>query len=226
MDVKKKILSLLDGSFTSLDDSSVPTSTIVRKAIRIARLRKDFHNLVWLDWEMADGTEPQARRAILLEAGSHFELKQLKMELSERERLVQSADAKSEEHESAMQQLQDELGRTKGEAAAKSKSQDALESELEMIRTASAEAMDEARCEMEDLKRQLSLRVRAVESEEARTSLRESAIEQLQNDLERVKVEAERKAKSEQALRSELERFKSASATAMEEARSEVEEME
>ena len=56
--------------------------------------------------------------------------------------------------------------------------------------------MEKAREEMEDLKRRLSERARDVENEEARTTLRESAIDQLQSDLERVKTEAQQKSKS------------------------------
>jgi hypothetical protein len=39
---------LVTAALDGLDDPRVPLSTIVRKAIRIARLRRDYKNLLWL----------------------------------------------------------------------------------------------------------------------------------------------------------------------------------
>jgi chromosome segregation ATPase len=154
------------------------------------------------------------------------ELERLRGQLAEREELIRAAESGDSGQAQAIAKLQADLHAREQEAADKARSKDALEQELERMRTLSTEALDDARREVQDLRRQLTARARVVETEEARTSLRETAIDKLQSDLERVKSEALQKARSEQALRAELERFKSASAEAMDQARRDVEELE
>ncbi len=154
------------------------------------------------------------------------ELESLRGQLTEREELMRAAESGNTDQTRGIAKLQADLDRREREAADKARSKEALEQELEKMRTLSAEALEEARREVTDLRRQLTARARVVETEEARTSLRETAIDKLQSDLERIKSEATQKARSEQALRAELERFKSASAEAMDQARREVEELE
>jgi hypothetical protein len=46
------ILNLVNEALNNIDDQNIPLSTIIRKSIHIARLRNDFINLWWLEWEM------------------------------------------------------------------------------------------------------------------------------------------------------------------------------
>jgi hypothetical protein len=72
MQIIDKILSLVTAALESIDDPNIRLSAIIRKAIRIARLRNDFDNLWWLEWEMMEWTDKEARKRIICELAPHY----------------------------------------------------------------------------------------------------------------------------------------------------------
>ena len=75
--MKDRIRQLLDEAFAAIDDGGCLVSTILRKAIRIARLREDWSNVIWLSLELTDAAEPNGQmRAFHMALGAqaaHFE---------------------------------------------------------------------------------------------------------------------------------------------------------
>src|SRR5690606_33401766 len=115
------------------------------------------------------------------------ELESMRKQLAEREESMRAAESGNDDQTRAIEMLQADLEKLERDSAEKARTKDTLEKELEHMRTISAEALEEARKEVTELRRQLAARARVVETEEARTSLRETAIDKLQSDLERVK---------------------------------------
>ncbi|MDP2885954.1 MAG: hypothetical protein Q8P51_13140 [Ignavibacteria bacterium] len=67
-----KILELAHQALNELDTPNRLLSSVIRKCIRIARLRNDFDNLLWLELEMRDFSDKQTKRKILLEIAFHY----------------------------------------------------------------------------------------------------------------------------------------------------------
>ena len=68
------VLKLLD---KALDDSE-KGSVLVQRAARIARLRHDYVNLWWLEWELVNATREEERKFVVKEIIAHFTREQLK----------------------------------------------------------------------------------------------------------------------------------------------------
>jgi hypothetical protein len=67
-----KILELVHQALSEIDDSNRSLSSVIRKCIRIARLRNDFDNLFWLEYEMSAVDDEDTKREILLEIAHHY----------------------------------------------------------------------------------------------------------------------------------------------------------
>lgn len=72
MDTLTTILNLVCDALDSLDDPNAKLSASIRKAIRIARLRNDYDNLWWLEWEMLSWENEEAKRRIAEEIAPHY----------------------------------------------------------------------------------------------------------------------------------------------------------
>jgi len=69
MNTSDYILNLVS---RTLESTSLSVSEAVRQSARIARLRNDYVNLWWLEWEMFDVTDKEQRTRLLHEVISHF----------------------------------------------------------------------------------------------------------------------------------------------------------
>lgn len=78
MDKNEYILKLVNQAFESLEDESTPLSKTVQKCIRIARLRSDFINLWWLDWETIDIVNTKLSNKVIEEISPHLTNEMLK----------------------------------------------------------------------------------------------------------------------------------------------------
>ena len=67
-----RILKLVEEAISALDTGNQKLSVVIRKCIRIARLRNDFTNLLWLEREMIDATNEYERARVLGEIRPHF----------------------------------------------------------------------------------------------------------------------------------------------------------
>jgi len=65
MQLQEHILSLVSHALDALEDNTVPLSATVRKCIRVARLRNDFVNLLWLLWETVNFADQDHRISVL-----------------------------------------------------------------------------------------------------------------------------------------------------------------
>lgn len=72
MNPNEHILKIVIEAFDLLDSDSVPLSKVIQRCIRIARLRNDFLNLWWLEWEMVDVSDKTSPRKILSEIAPHL----------------------------------------------------------------------------------------------------------------------------------------------------------
>jgi hypothetical protein len=85
-------------TLSALDSGEVKLSTVIRKCIRIARLRSDFYNLLWLEREIIDTTNKYERARVLGEISPHFtkeqfsELNKIFVEMWIKERPVLQLD--------------------------------------------------------------------------------------------------------------------------------------
>jgi hypothetical protein len=70
--------SLVAAALEDVDDVNVPVSSLLRKAIRIARLRNDFGSLVWLAMEMRPIGDEDERDRALKEVAPHFRAAELR----------------------------------------------------------------------------------------------------------------------------------------------------
>lgn len=85
--VSDRVLGLLDGAFDGLADGNVPLSEVVARAARIARLRNDFDNLLWLEMEQRPLSTKEAWEEVFEEVAGHYgaaELKVLQAEAAQR----------------------------------------------------------------------------------------------------------------------------------------------
>ena len=72
MDIDEHILQLVLESHSDIENSNVPLSTVISKCIRVAKLRNDFYNLIWLEWEMIDLTDKDLKYSVLADLLPHF----------------------------------------------------------------------------------------------------------------------------------------------------------
>lgn len=72
-----RVLSLVERAINDFDDPAVPTSATLRRALRIANLRSDAANLIWLELESMDLStgrgEASATKSRVAELAGHFE---------------------------------------------------------------------------------------------------------------------------------------------------------
>lgn len=71
-DMAQHVFNLVQGALEDLDDPGVSLMKSVRKGIRIARLRKDYTALYWLEMEARTRGDDEARKALFLEIAPHF----------------------------------------------------------------------------------------------------------------------------------------------------------
>lgn len=72
MPIIDQILNLVTKSLEDMDDPNSKLSAVIRKSIRIARLRNDYNNLLWLEWEMIEWGNDEARNRIDNELFYHY----------------------------------------------------------------------------------------------------------------------------------------------------------
>jgi hypothetical protein len=72
MNVLDRILALVQEALNEFDDPNYRLSNIMRKAIRIARLRNDYDNLWWLEYEMIPFENRDAQERIVWEILPHY----------------------------------------------------------------------------------------------------------------------------------------------------------
>lgn len=77
MDIARQVLDLVQQALVDLDTPGVRLSSVIRKAIRIARLREDYENLYCLSMEMRTVNDREARQAIYLEIAPHLTREEL-----------------------------------------------------------------------------------------------------------------------------------------------------
>ncbi len=65
MEIKYHILTIVTESLSEIESGNKPLSAVIRKAIRVAKLRDDFYNLMWLEWEMIDLTDKTLKYEVL-----------------------------------------------------------------------------------------------------------------------------------------------------------------
>ena len=68
----EQILKLVEEAISVLDSGEQKLSIVIRKCIRIARLRSDFYNLLWLEKEMIGVTNEYERARVMGEISPHF----------------------------------------------------------------------------------------------------------------------------------------------------------
>lgn len=77
MNTSEHILSQAREAIHGIETNSLPLSAIIRKCIRIARLRNDFVNLLWLEREIIDSTNKFENERIISEIKPHLVKEQL-----------------------------------------------------------------------------------------------------------------------------------------------------
>jgi hypothetical protein len=72
MEPSDRVLILITEALDAIETGSQPLSEAIRKSIRIARLRNDYLNLWWLEWELSDFSNKLRRDQIVVEVSPHF----------------------------------------------------------------------------------------------------------------------------------------------------------
>lgn len=72
MNVIDKTMEIVTIALDEIDKIECPLSSILRKAIRIARLRSDYYNLWWLEFEMLSYDNFETKANLLNEISPHF----------------------------------------------------------------------------------------------------------------------------------------------------------
>ena len=72
MDINEYILKLISQALDELEDPEIALSATIRKGIRIAKLRNDYINMWWLEWEMCDLAEEKERSRALATIVRHL----------------------------------------------------------------------------------------------------------------------------------------------------------
>lgn len=81
--MSQRILALLDGAFEALAKGDVALSEITAQATRIARLRNDFDNLLWLEMEQRPLSTKEAWEAVFGEFAGHYGAGELQLRQAE-----------------------------------------------------------------------------------------------------------------------------------------------
>ncbi len=76
MSVLDRTLNLVQTTLDEFDSPNYKLSSVLRKAIRIARLRNDYENLWWLQEEMLADDDKEARNRIQKELLPHYSREQ------------------------------------------------------------------------------------------------------------------------------------------------------
>ena len=160
------------------------------------------------------------------------EVDELQRKLREREEAFEAVQESSSVRESALERLQEELTRVRNEAVESSKSERALKGQLRSLSSVEAEKTDElkiARGAMERLAEELRTRESTLEISAQGESERGEVVYRLQEELSKLRNEAENSSESERVLAGELERLHSVErdqASALEKARGEMARLE
>lgn len=72
MNIAEQVLGLVHQALSELETPGSSISSVIRKAIRVARLREDYESLYWLSMEMRSIGDQEAKTAIYLEIAPHF----------------------------------------------------------------------------------------------------------------------------------------------------------
>lgn len=75
--LSSRIDQMIAEGLAEADDLAVPTSTVVRKALRVARLRNDWKNVLRLDIELRATGSAESRRLVHAEVAAHFTREEL-----------------------------------------------------------------------------------------------------------------------------------------------------
>jgi hypothetical protein len=67
-----RVVQLTQSALDELDSPSPQLSSVIQKAIRIARLRNDFSNSLWLEFEMVHFEDKQAVSRLKASISPHF----------------------------------------------------------------------------------------------------------------------------------------------------------
>lgn len=78
MNPNQHILTLVSETLNTIDTDQLSLSALLRRASRIARLRNDYLNLWWLEYEMIDITDQEQRKQILKDIIQHFTSEEFK----------------------------------------------------------------------------------------------------------------------------------------------------
>lgn len=78
MSINELLLNMVQSSTEDLENPDIPLSTVIRKCIRIARLRNDFENLLWLELEMTPFKDETSIKKINDEILLHYTQQELK----------------------------------------------------------------------------------------------------------------------------------------------------
>lgn len=76
--VSDRVSELLDKAFDGLASESTTLSEVLATATRIARLRNDFDNLLWLEMEQRPIGDDHARERLFAELAGHYSYEELK----------------------------------------------------------------------------------------------------------------------------------------------------
>lgn len=77
MSTNEHLLGLVNEALDGLDSGKVLLSATLRRCIRIARLRNDYVNLWWLEWEMVDLQQKTQKQKIIDEVRPHLTREEL-----------------------------------------------------------------------------------------------------------------------------------------------------
>ena len=72
MNVTDRLLDLTQRALEEFDDSSCRISSVIWKAIRLATLRNDYHNVLWLRQETFSFTDDEAKVRLVEEVAPHY----------------------------------------------------------------------------------------------------------------------------------------------------------
>lgn len=68
----EKILNLVEEALNAVDDPGASVSALARKAARIARLRNDFENLLWIEMELSPLLDERSKQEFATESAHHL----------------------------------------------------------------------------------------------------------------------------------------------------------
>jgi hypothetical protein len=70
--MEEHISGLVSQALTEIDNSTVTLSASIRKCLRIARLRNDFINFIWLAWETINFSDQKQQMSVLEDVITHL----------------------------------------------------------------------------------------------------------------------------------------------------------